>query len=95
MFKLKITDGKLKKIEKRLLKVLKEQYDPDGLYCCIDTATINDIDGTGYSLEYTIRYGRCGVDGKKDFNNQVVLWVNSNNLQFISGQFYQLIIDNE
>ena len=89
--KIKITNSSIKKIEKRLLKVVKSQYNGKGLYCCVDKVEITQMEG--FILEYTIRYGREGSEN--NFQNIDTIYVGNQNLNFVAGQFFQCMLDRE
>ena len=93
MEKVKITDGIIRKIEKRLQKIIDKEY-ADGSYVGIDGIDISCWEVKDYSIEIKLRWGRM-VDGKCVFQKQATLWMGDGNLDFIAGQFYQIILDSE
>jgi len=87
---MKITERKIKQIERRLLKVVKENYPADGHhYCSIDKVEISQIDG--YIIDLTIRYGR--TDSDNDFQKVAYLSMVDSNVNFIAGQFFEKLIE--
>ena len=91
MKKFKITDGFIRKVEKRLLKVAKKEYQPDGLYVVADGIMITSWEDNDFSIEYKMRWGRM-VDGKCAFQYQATIWSGDGNLDFLAGQFYEKIL---
>ena len=91
MKKFKITDGKMRQVEKRLLKVAKKEYQPDGLYVCLDGIEITSWEENNFSIEYKVRWGRM-VDGKCSFQFEATIWSGDGNLDFLTGQFYEKIL---
>lgn len=87
MKKFKITDGFIRKVEKRLLKVAKKDYQqPDGMFVCLDEIHITSWGGGDFSVELKVRWGRM-VDGKCEFQHQRTIWSGDGNLDFLAGQF--------
>lgn len=84
MKKIKITNRSIAKVEKRLLKVLKEEYMNEGLYCYVENVEIFQMEG--FFLTYTISYGR-----EEKFHKRVKINVGNQNLNFIAGQFFQVL----
>ena len=86
-------DGKyINKLEKRLLQVVKSEYEAsDGkLYLRIDSTNIRWYDDGQPWIDLELAYGR--VDGKYEFQNELTITVPADgNLDFIAGQFYQEI----
>lgn len=86
---MKITDGTMKRLEKKLLKVVEKEYSKgDGkLYCDIVEINISRLEGN--LIKFVINYGR---DSKsQQMNRRVSLYAGDGNLTFIAGQFYQAI----
>ena len=92
MKKFKITDGKMRQVEKRLLKVAKTHYSPDGLYVALDGIMITSWEDNRFSLEYKLRWGRM-ADGKNEFQHQTTIWAGDGNLDFLAGQFYEKLLE--
>lgn len=91
MKKFKITDGFVRKVEKRLLKVAQQDYYPDGLYVCLDGIDITSWEDNDFSIECKVRWGRM-ADGNCVFQHQATIWMRDGNLDFIAGQFYAKIL---
>ncbi len=91
MKKFKITDGKMRQVEKQFLKVAKKEYQPDGLYVCLDGIMITSWEENNFSVEYKVRWGRM-VDGNCVFQHQATIWSGDGNLDFLAGQFYEKIL---
>lgn len=91
--KIKITDGQIRKLEKELNAIMKEEYAPlDGTYVCIDSTTII-ADDDYKSIHYNIRYGRMGADGKVVFQNEATLFNPGGKwTKLVAGQFYEILI---
>lgn len=87
MKKFKITDGFVRKVEKRLLKVAQQDCYPDGLYVCLDGIDITSWEDNDFSIECKVRWGRM-ADGNCVFQHQATIWMGDGNLDFIAGQFY-------
>lgn len=87
--KLNISDGKLNKIEKRLTKLVQNEYGPDG-YVRIDRVSIAFIDGMP-TIDLDIAYGIM-TDGKCRFQEDLVLSADGN-IEFIAGQLFHHIAD--
>ena len=85
----KYADGKyIKKVQKRLLKVLKKEYgNVDGLYCEIDRVDIYFLDGPSMCME--VRYGRFINDAASDWQRVLDLPLTDGNIDFLAGQFFQ------
>lgn len=79
-----ITDGKVKQVEKRLLKHIKKEYESaDGkLWAEIDSITVDRADGI--MLTFSVRYGREG--GEYPFTHELSLAITDGNADFIVGQ---------
>lgn len=90
MKKFKITDGFIRKVEKRLLTVAKKEYQPDGIFVCLDGINITCWEDKDFSLEFKIRYGRM-ADGTCVFQHKMTIWMGDGNLDFLAGQFYERI----
>ena len=86
-----ITDGLLRKVEKKLFQVAKKEYQADGLYVCLDGIEINAGGENDYSIEYKVRWGKM-VDGKCVFQFEATIWAGDGNLNFLTGQFYEQIL---
>lgn len=90
---MKITDGTIKKLKRKLLKVVKQEYQHvDGnFYCEIDKIEITDVDG--FVIDYTIRFGREA--SQHDFQHIITIYAadGRHNADFLAGQFYQKLID--
>lgn len=86
-------DGKyINKLEKRLLQVVKKEYEEsDGkLYLRIDGTNIGWFGDGQPLIELKLAYGRA--DGTHPFQNELTLMVSADgNLDFIAGQFFQEI----
>lgn len=90
MNKLKITDGKLKRLERKFLKIVKREY-PDGTtyYCEISRVDITHLDGN--FIEFVVRYGEIGETEEVEMNKEVTFCAGDGNLTFLAGQFFQAI----
>lgn len=90
MKKIEISKKTIKKIEKRLLKVVRGEYGHiDGnLYLVVERAEYSNIDGE--SPLYTIRV-RFGRQEKNEFQRTVEFTLGDGNLNFIAGQFFQAV----
>ena len=91
-YKIKITDGQIKKLEKELNAIMREEYAPlDGTYVCIDSTTII-ADDDYKSIQYNIRYGRMSADGRVIFQEEATIdnpggkWT-----KLVAGQFYEVL----
>lgn len=91
MKKFKITNGKTRQIEKRLLKVAKKEYEPDGLYVYLDGVEITSRGNNDFSIEYKVRWGKM-ADGNCAFQHEATIWSGDGNLNFLAGQFYEKIL---
>ena len=87
--KLNISDGKLNKIEKRLTKLVQDEYGPDG-YVRIDRVTISFIEEKS-SVDLDIAYGVM-ADGKCRFQEDLTLHADGS-VDFIAGQLFHHIVD--
>lgn len=88
---IKITDGRIKRLERKFLKVVKREY-PDGdgtLYCEIFRINITRLDGN--LIQFVVRYGRVSETEEEKMNKQVSFYAGDGNLTFLAGQFYQAI----
>lgn len=92
MKKFKITDGIIRKIEKRLLKVAKKEYGK-GIYVVVDGIEIDVMDIKEYSIDMKVRWGREESDGKVAFQHETIIWLTDGNPNFIAGQFLEKIIE--
>lgn len=92
--KIKITDGKVKKIEKRLLKVVRSEYGHlDGnLYLVVERAEYSNIDGESPLYTIKVCFGR---EGEYQFRRESEFMLGDGNLNFIAGQFFQAVTDAE
>lgn len=88
MKNIKITNGIIRKIEKRLKKIIMQQYCGDGLYLYISSVKISSLEETTL-VDYTIEWGR---DGENAFHNQTTLCAGDGNLNFIAGQFFEKLL---
>jgi len=91
MKKFKITDGFVRKVEKRLLKVAKKDYGADGIFVCLDGINITAWEDNDFSLELQVRWGKM-VDGNCTFQHQATIWMGDGNLDFLAGQFFEKIL---
>ena len=91
MKKFKITDGFVRKVEKRLLKVAEREYKSDGIFVCLDGIQITAWEDSGFSLELQVRWGRM-ADGNCAFQHEATIWAIDGNLDFLAGQFYEKIL---
>ena len=91
MKKFKITDGFVRKIEKRLLKVAQQEYGPDGIFVGLDGIHITAWEDNNFSLELQVCWGKM-VDGNCVFQHEATIWVVDGNLDFLAGQFYETIL---
>ena len=91
MKKFKITDGYIRKVEKRLEKVIKKNYSGDGLYIVLDGIMITAWEDNDFSLEYKVRWGRM-ADGNCKFQHQAEIYAGDGNLDFLAGQFYEKVL---
>ena len=87
---MKITDGTIKKIEKRLTKLIAGQYGKNS-YARVDGIRVDFIEGT--HTEITIIYGK-EKDGEVIFQNSADLIMLDGNADFLAGQLFQHIIEN-
>lgn len=88
---IKITDGRIKRLERKFLKVVKREY-PDGNgtpYCEIFRINITRLDGN--LIQFVVRYGRTSETEESKMNKQVSFYAGDGNLTFLAGQFYQAI----
>ena len=81
-----IADGKIKKIERKLLNHIKKEYEGiDGkMWAEIGTISI-DREADGNFLTFTVRYGREGSE-KFDFTREFDVGITDGNADFIVGQ---------
>lgn len=85
----------VKKLHKRLLKVVEQQYRADGtLYVRIDRQVV-DYDTDGNLITITGAYGQYSADGhnvmfQKDFELDIP---DGMSMDFIAGMFYQQMIE--
>lgn len=91
MKKFKITDGFVRKVEKRLLKVAKREYEPDGIFVCLDGINIDSWENNDFSFELEVRWGKI-ADGNCVFQHKATIWMVDGNLDFLAGQFYEKIV---
>ena len=91
MKKFKITDGFVRKVEKRLLKVAQQEYESDGIFVCLDGIQITAWEDSSFSLELQVRWGKM-VDGNCGFQYKATFWMRDGNLDFLAGQFYETIL---
>jgi len=89
MKKFKITDGFIRKVEKRFLKVAKKEYQqPDGIFVNVNGISITSWGDNDFSLELTVHWGQM-ADGKCVFQHKAIIWMGDGNLDFLTGQFYE------
>jgi hypothetical protein len=89
----KYADGKyIKRIEKRLLKVLKQEYRADGLFVEVEKVDIYFPDGPMACIE--IRYGAFS-EGGRNWAHKFELPLTDGKVEFLAGQFYQRLYDYE
>ena len=88
---MKITDGKIKRLEKRFLKIIKSEYrEGDGtLYCNISDINITRSDGN--LIQFIVRYGRISETEEEKMNKKVSVYAGDGNITFLAGQFFQAI----
>ena len=88
MKKIEISNKTIKKIEKRLLKVVRGEYGHiDGnLYLVVERAEYTNIAGVLYTIQ--VRFGR---EETNEFQRTVKFTLGDGNLNFIAGQFFQAI----
>ena len=88
---IKITDGRIKRLERKFLKVIKSEYQKgDGtLYCEIFRINITRLDGN--LIQFVVRYGRTSETEEEKMNKQVSFYAGDGNLTFLAGQFFQAI----
>ena len=81
-----VADGKIKKIERKLLNHIQEEYESaDGkMWAEISNISI-DRDADGNFLTFTIRYGRENSE-KFSFTREFSLGITDGNANFIVGQ---------
>lgn len=92
MKKFKISDGILRKIGKRFLKVLKKEYASDGLYVYVDEVHISSWENNDFSVEMSIRWGRT-ADGNEGFHHTARINLLDGNIHSLIGQFYEKILN--
>lgn len=85
-----MADGKVKKIERALLKEYKKFW-ADG-YVAIDSVKY-DTDIKDITLK--IRYGHNNPDGTVDQIGADLVFPDGSNLLFVRGMFYYLLQENE
>ena len=80
-----IADGKVKQVERRLLKHIKKEYEAaDGkMWAEIDSITIDRADGM--VLTFSVRYGRDGSE-KYNFTHELTIGIADGSVDFIVGQ---------
>lgn len=93
MKKFKISDGSLHKIEKRLLKVLKKEYTPDGLYVCIDGIHITSWGYNDFSIGMSVRWGKMPDADGKHFQHEAIIELLDGNIHSLIGQFYEKVLN--
>ena len=93
MKKFKISDGSLRKIEKRLLKVLKKEYKSDGLYVCVDGVSITSWGYNDFSVGMSIRWGRRADADGKHFQHEAIINLLDGNIHSLIGQFYEKVLN--
>ena len=81
-----IADGKVKKVERKLLNYIEKEYDrTDGnMWAEISNISI-DRDADGNFLMFTVRYGRENSE-KFDFTREFNLGITDGTADFIVGQ---------
>ena len=88
---IKITDGRIKRLERKFLKVVKREY-PDGngtLYCEIFRVNITRVDGN--LIQFIVRYGRISETEEEKMDKKVSVYAGDGNITFLAGQFFQAI----
>lgn len=88
---------KIKKLERKLNKLIKEEYGADG-YLRIDRVEIDREFGTENLITIKGAYGREGdnADGKVDFQLEYELvYHNGVSAEFVAGMLYQYVFYNE
>ena len=88
---------KIKKLERKLNKLIKEEYGADG-YLRIDRVEIDREFGTENLITIKGAYGKEGdnTDGKIDFQLDYELaYHNGVSAEFVAGMLYQYIFYNE
>ena len=88
MKKIEISNKTIKKIEKRLLKVVRGEYGHlDGnLYLVVERVEYTNIAGVLYTIQ--VRFGR---EEANEFQRTVKFTLGDGNLNFIAGQFFQAV----
>ena len=85
----------IEKIDNKLTEIIKDQYSyADGtLFAEVEKIEIT-YDAEEAFTTLTIHFGRFGAsDDKQNFDHRVELTLLRLNLEFIAGQFYQKIMD--
>lgn len=88
----------IKKLEKKLYKMLNEEYyKPNGFYCEITKVTLALLDGKEGLYSIDVHYGFTTPDGNEVHRNIDDLTVAEADgkveLSFVAGQVYQYIAD--
>ena len=87
----------IEKLDRRLLKVIQEEYpDCDGTrFAEIEKVEIHYESGDPF-VNMIIHFGRFNTENKEhDFDQRVEIIYKSGNLEFIAGQFFQKIMDED
>lgn len=88
---------KIKKLERKLNKLIKEEYGADG-YLRVDRVEIDREFGTENLITIKGAYGREGdnADGKVDFQLDYELsYPDGKSAEFVAGMLYQYILTKE
>ena len=86
MKKFKITDGFIRKVEKRLLKVAQKECEPDGIFVCLDGIQITAWEDSGFSLELQVRWGKM-ADGNRAIRHEEPSGGGEGRLHLLAGQY--------
>jgi len=83
----------IEKLNDRLTKVVETEYGGlEGCYACLSELTIDYA--CGITTTCKIKFGRnLGSKNETNWEKEVEIYLISDNLEFIAGQFTQAIID--
>lgn len=86
-------ENDIDKLNNRLTKVVESEYgEQDGLFACVSKITIDYT--CDVSTTCIIKFGKnLGIKNEANWEKSVEIFIVSDNLEFIAGQFTQAIID--
>ena len=82
---MKLTDGKIKLVERKLLKQIKKEYSSADGKMWAEIGSVNIDRADGILLTFFVRYGRDGSE-KYNFTHELEVNITDGSVDFIVGQ---------